>query len=68
MPEHVDKLQVSINLVEEVRENAARNAATKAWYDSKLAPRHFIPDDMVLRRALNPRKLQKKWEGPFVVI
>ncbi|KAF0930921.1 hypothetical protein E2562_037133 [Oryza meyeriana var. granulata] len=41
--------------------------ATKARYDNKLAPRHFISGDMVLWHALSPGKLQKKWEGPFVV-
>ncbi|KAF0889612.1 hypothetical protein E2562_029286 [Oryza meyeriana var. granulata] len=38
-----------------------------AWFNTKLAPCSFVPGDMVLRWALNPRKLQSKWEGPFVV-
>ncbi|KAF0894047.1 hypothetical protein E2562_033926 [Oryza meyeriana var. granulata] len=41
--------------------------ATKAWFNTKLAPRSFAPSDMVLRWTINPRKLQNKWEGPFVV-
>ncbi|KAF0922064.1 hypothetical protein E2562_024015 [Oryza meyeriana var. granulata] len=56
MPEHADEREVSIDFVEEVREDAARNLcryamATKEWYDNKLAPRHFVPGDMVLRRT-----------------
>ncbi|KAF0934652.1 hypothetical protein E2562_026141 [Oryza meyeriana var. granulata] len=62
MPEHADEREVSIDLVEEVREGAARNlsryaAATKAWYDNKLAPRYFVPGDMLLRHALSLGKL-----------
>ncbi|KAF0929053.1 hypothetical protein E2562_015168 [Oryza meyeriana var. granulata] len=48
--------------VEEVREEATRSlcryaAVTKAWYDNKLSPRHFVPGDMVLRCGLSPGKL-----------
>ncbi|KAF0896892.1 hypothetical protein E2562_029580 [Oryza meyeriana var. granulata] len=72
LPEHADERGVSIDLVKEIREGAAGNlsryaAATKAWYDNKLLPRHFVLGDMVLRRALSPGKLQRKWEGPFIV-
>ncbi|KAF0889590.1 hypothetical protein E2562_028681 [Oryza meyeriana var. granulata] len=70
--EHADERGVSIDLVEEVREGTVGKlsryaTATKAWYDNKLAPCHFVPGDMVLRRALILGKLQKKWEGPFIV-
>ncbi|KAF0915351.1 hypothetical protein E2562_035842 [Oryza meyeriana var. granulata] len=41
--------------------------AMKAWFDTKTAPCAFMPGDMVLQCALNPGKLQNKWEGPFVV-
>ncbi|KAF0909589.1 hypothetical protein E2562_038081 [Oryza meyeriana var. granulata] len=72
MPKHADEREVSIDFVKEVREDATRNLcryamATKAWYDNKLAPRHFVPGDMVLQCTTSLAKLQKKWEGPFVV-
>ncbi|KAF0930084.1 hypothetical protein E2562_027916 [Oryza meyeriana var. granulata] len=62
MLEHIDERDVSIDLVEEVREDAARNlscyaAAAKAWYGNKLAPRHFVLGDMVLWRTLSLGKL-----------
>ncbi|KAF0930785.1 hypothetical protein E2562_035257 [Oryza meyeriana var. granulata] len=59
-------------LYKTAREGATGNlshyaVATKAWYDNKLAPYHFVPSDMVLRHAFSPGKFQKKWEGLFIV-
>ncbi|KAF0911443.1 hypothetical protein E2562_008316 [Oryza meyeriana var. granulata] len=67
-----DERSVSVDLIDEAKGQAAQNldsyiATTKAWFNTKLVPRSFAPGDMVLRCALNPRKLQNKWEGPFVV-
>ena len=33
---------------------------TKAGYDPRVAPRNFKPDELVLRRALTPKKLRNK--------
>ncbi|KAF0933865.1 hypothetical protein E2562_019312 [Oryza meyeriana var. granulata] len=60
MPEHMDEEDTAKNLCHYA-------TATKAWYDNKPAPRHFVPGDMVLWRTPSPGKLQKKWEGRFVV-
>ncbi|KAF0920627.1 hypothetical protein E2562_035914 [Oryza meyeriana var. granulata] len=61
----MDEWNVSVDLIDEARGQAAQNldhyiTTTKAWFNTKLAPRSFAPGDMVLRRALNPRKLQNK--------
>ncbi|KAF0895067.1 hypothetical protein E2562_006779 [Oryza meyeriana var. granulata] len=71
-PKGMDERSVSIDLIDEARGQAAQNldryiTATKAWFNTKLAPRSFAPRDMVLRQVLNSGKLQNKWEGPFMV-
>ncbi|KAF0917049.1 hypothetical protein E2562_016348 [Oryza meyeriana var. granulata] len=68
----MDERSVSVDLIDEARGQAAQNldcyiTAKKMWFNTKLAPRSFAPGDMVLRRALNPGKLQNKWEGLFMV-
>ncbi|KAF0897115.1 hypothetical protein E2562_033666 [Oryza meyeriana var. granulata] len=70
LPERTDQRSVSVDLIDEARGQAAQNldsyiTATKVWFNTKLAPHSFAPRDMVLWRALNPGKLQNKWEGPL---
>ncbi|KAF0908694.1 hypothetical protein E2562_027245 [Oryza meyeriana var. granulata] len=72
LPEGTDEGSISVDLIDEAKGQAAQNldryiTATKAWFNTKLAPHSFVPGDKVLRWVLNPEKLQNKWEGPFMV-
>jgi hypothetical protein len=46
-------------------------AETAKWGDRKVRLKNIKPGHLVLRRIANPetvRKLQLKWEGPFLVV
>ncbi|GKA29198.1 reverse transcriptase domain-containing protein [Tanacetum coccineum] len=70
-------LEISIDLLEERREQAAiREAKSKAkmerYYNSKVRSTSFKPGDLVYRnndasRAEDTGKLGPKWEGPYEV-
>ncbi|KAF0896839.1 hypothetical protein E2562_029351 [Oryza meyeriana var. granulata] len=67
-----DERSVFVDLIDKARGQAAQNLdryiiAKKAWFNTMLAPYSFGPGDMVMWWALNPEKLQNKWEGPFMV-
>ncbi|KAF0889013.1 hypothetical protein E2562_021071 [Oryza meyeriana var. granulata] len=54
-----------VQVLQRARGQVAQNldrfiTATKAWFNTKLAPHSFVPGDMVLRRAHKPEKLQNK--------
>ncbi|KAJ1403217.1 hypothetical protein SESBI_27492 [Sesbania bispinosa] len=65
--------RAELDLVDEIREMAhIREIATKERaarkYNSKVVPRSFQEDDLVMRRALKDGttgKLAPNWEGPF---
>jgi hypothetical protein len=45
-------------------------AQTKAWRDNTIIPREFKEGDLVLTRTTrieSRRKLEPKWEGPYIV-
>jgi hypothetical protein len=42
----------------------------KAWREKTVIPRKFEEGNLVLVRTekLKPRKLERKWKGPYIVI
>jgi hypothetical protein len=43
---------------------------TKAWHDNTVVPREFSEGDLVLVRTTRTEyrgKLERKWEGPYIV-
>jgi hypothetical protein len=75
MEENKQSLMVNLDLLPEVREDAAlRNAAGKIKvaqrYNSRVKPRSMMAGDLVLRKK-TPRagdnKLSPNWEGPYRV-
>ncbi|RDX96119.1 gag-pol, partial [Mucuna pruriens] len=69
------ELRANLDMVQEVREAAhIREFVIKArvakFYNRKVIPRSFKPQDLVLRRTVHKaegNKLTPKWEGPFRV-
>ena len=71
-------LLLNLDLLEEKREQALKRAEdyhrkTTKYYDQRVRPRSFKPDDLVLKKLLPARKdpthgkLGPNWEGPYVV-
>ena len=71
-------LLLNLNLLEEKREQVLKRVEdyhrkTVKYYDRRVRPRSFKPDDLVLKKLLparkdpTHRKLGPNWEGPYVV-
>ena len=71
-------LRLNLDLLEEKREQALKRAEdyhkkTTEYYDQRVKPRNFKPDDLVLKKLLPARKdptngkLGPNWKGPYVV-
>ena len=71
-------LRLNLDLLEEKREQVLKHAKdyhrkTTKYYDRRVRPRSFKPDDLVLKKFLPARKdlthgkLGPNWEGPYVV-
>ncbi|XP_020208698.1 uncharacterized protein LOC109793649 [Cajanus cajan] len=72
----VEKIQLQLNELEELRLNAYESAKhykerTKLYHDRKILKREFHPGQLVLlynsRLRLFPGKLKSKWLGPLRV-
>ena len=68
---------LALDLVEELRDEARLHMTeyqrqVKKAFDKRVAPRHFQPGDLVLRKVeatgKNADKLDPAWEGPFEVL
>ncbi|XP_012833285.1 PREDICTED: uncharacterized protein LOC105954155 [Erythranthe guttata] len=74
-PKNEEELRISLDLTEELREQAAiRMEASKARiknaYDRKVKKRHFQVGDLVLKQADALKatgKMEPNWEGPYIV-
>ena len=73
-----ESLCLNLDLLEEKREQALKSAKdyqrkTTRYYDRKVGPNSFKPDDLVLKKLLPIRKdpthgkLGPNWEGPYIV-
>ena len=71
-------LRLNLDLLEEKHEQVLKHAKdyhrkTTKYYDRRVRPRSFKPDDLVLKKLLPARKnhthgkLGPNWEGPYVV-
>ena len=71
-------LRLNLDLLEEKCEQVLRHAKdyrkkTSKYYDRRVKPRSFKPDDLVIKKLLPARKdpthgkLGPNWEGPYVV-
>ena len=69
---------MNLDLLEEKREQVLKLAEdyhrkTAKYYDRRVKPRSFKPDDLVLKKLMparkdhTQRKLGPNWEGPYVV-
>ena len=69
----------NLDLLEEKCEQVLRRAEdyrrkTTKYYDRRVRPRSFKPDDLVLKKLLPARKdpthgkLGPNWEGPYVIL
>ncbi|GJX75072.1 hypothetical protein Tco_0313667 [Tanacetum coccineum] len=77
MMQNDEALEINLDLLEEIREQAAiREAKSKAkmekYYNSKVRNTSFKPEDLVYRsneasHAKVSGKLSPKWEGPYEV-
>ena len=77
--EHNDEsLRLNLDLLKEKREQALKRVEdyqrkTTRYYDRKVKPNSFKPDDLVLKKLLPARKdpthgkLGPNWEGPYIV-
>ena len=76
--EHNEEILRLNDLLEENHEQALKGAKayhrkTTKYYDRRVRPRSFKPDDLVLMNLLPTRKnpthekLRPNWEGPYVV-
>ena len=77
--EHNEKiLRLNLDLLEEKCEQAQKRAKvyhrkTTKYYDLRVRPRSFRPDDLALKKLLPARKdpthgkLRPNWEGPYMV-
>ncbi|GKA00889.1 reverse transcriptase domain-containing protein [Tanacetum coccineum] len=73
-----EALQINLDILEEIREEAAiREAKSKAkmekYYNTKVQSTSFKPGDLMYRnidasRAEDTGKLGPKWEGPYEVM
>ena len=73
-----ETLRLNLDLLEEKREQALKcvkyyQRKTAKYYDQKVMPNSFKPDDLVLKKLLPARndpthgKLGPNWEGPYIV-
>ena len=73
-----ESLSLNLDLLEEKREQALKRAEdyqrkTARYYDRKVKPNSFKPNDLVLKKLLLVRKdpthgkLGPNWEGPYIV-
>ena len=73
-----ESLRLNLDLLEEKREQALKRAEdyqrkTARYYDRKVKPNSFKPDDLVLKKLLLARKdpthekMGPSWEGPYIV-
>ncbi|GJT63547.1 reverse transcriptase domain-containing protein [Tanacetum coccineum] len=72
-----EALEINLDLLEEIREQAAicearSKAKMEKYYNSKVRNTSFKPGDLVYRNndashAKDSRKLSPKWEGPYEV-
>ena len=73
-----ESLRFNLDLLEEKREQALKRTEdyqrkTTRYYDRKVMPNSFKPDDLVLKKLLLARKdpthgkLGPNWEGPYIV-
>lgn len=74
-----DKIQLNLDLIDEIREDAqvmaaARRQQVAKYYNARVRPRTFAAGDLVLRNchASKPpaelKKLSPTWEGPYQVV
>ena len=71
-------LRLNLDLLKEKRKQVLRRAEdyrrkTSKYYDRRVRPKSFKPDDLVLKKLLPARKdpthgkLGPNWEGPYVI-
>ena len=71
-------LRLNLDLRDEKREQVLKRTEdyqrkTTRYYDQKVKPRSYKPDDLVLKKLLPSRKnpahgkLGPNWEGPYIV-
>ena len=77
--EHNDEaLRLNLELLDEKREQVLRRTEeyqrkTARYYNQKVRPRSYMPDDLVLKKLLPTRKnpahgkLGPNWEGPYII-
>ena len=78
--EHNEEIfRLNLDLLEEKREQVLRRTKdyrrkTAKYYDRRVRPKSFKPDDLVLKKLLPAKKdpthgkLVPKWEGPYVIL
>ena len=73
-----ETLRLNLDLLEDKREQALKRSENyqrkiARYYDRKVRPNSFKPDDLVLKKLLLARKdpthgkLGPNWEGPYIV-
>ena len=73
-----EALRLNLDLLDEKREQVLKRTQeyqrkTARYYDQKLKPRGYKPDNLVLKKLLPARKnpthgkLGPNWEGPYIV-
>ena len=77
--EHNDEsLRLNLDLLNEKREQVLRRIEdyqrkTARYYNQKVKPMSYMPDDLVLKKLLPSRKnpahgkLGPNWEGPYII-
>ena len=71
-------LHLNLNLLEEKREQVLKrmedyHRKTTRYYDQRVKPRSYKPDDLVLKNILPTKKdpthgkMGPNWEGPYIV-
>ena len=77
--EHNDEaLRLNLDLLDEKCEQVLRHTEdyqrkTARYYNRKVKPRSYMPDDLVLKKLLLARKnpahgkLSPNWEGPYII-
>ena len=73
-----EALRLNLDLLDEKREQVLKRTEdyqrkTARYYDQKVKPKGYKPDDLVLKKLLPARKnlthgkLGPNWEGPYIV-
>ena len=73
-----EALRLNLDLLDEKRDQVLKRTEdyqrkTARYYDQKVKPRSYKPDDLVLKKLLPARKdpthgkLGPNWEGPYIV-